>query len=781
MRLTLRTLLAYLDGILDPDDAQDLGKKVDESEYAVGLVHRLRDVMRRLRLGAPSLTDRGPGLDPNTVAEYLDNTLPSERVTDFEKVCLDSDTHLAEVGSCHQILTLVLGEPAEVDAASRQRMYKLQEVHTGTKPPPTPATSAARTTAEAGPKLSLDLDVGDDLSGRRARPKPTVPEYLREPRRRGAWLRAAAVVLAAACLILVVAKVSGQLEPGTPAGNILVRLGIIAPAEQEQKVARQNEQQENNDGKEANEKGNEPKEGTPPDNTAVNDAHQKASEVRGAQVPGKSPTAPVAPNTEPGLATKKGSNLPTVTKGPTTPEKGTTPEKNTPVTPTGESKSPPKATEDQSVPSTRGPVRPPKAKPADDVPPQPEPLGRLLSDDQVLLCSHPTNGWNRVGANQMLIPQHVLALPTYRAKVVLIGVGVTLEVLGGTRVELLGSTPQEMPGIRVLYGRVVLMPLGKGNTQVRVVFGDHTGTIAFADADSIAALEVHNLFAPGSNPEETPARVTAELFAASGTVVWEEAGKEKEKPAKPVRLTPPRRLGFDAEVTGSPFAAKSVPDWITRPEPIRQLDIWASGLMAKTLPTDKPVRFGLLELINSPRPPKREVTWLVLKCLGYVGQFSDMVKALNNPAHKNEWWDFYVPELRAAVARDAETATAVRLALEKEYPQQAGDLYRMLCGYTDEQLRSGDDGKKPEGEGEDKKLVQGLKNEESMALRVLSYWNLKDVTGKGKIYYPEVSPTRQPQAIRAWVRRLDAKEIRFPANPKPRAARAPLAPPEPAD
>ncbi|MGB6044882.1 MAG: hypothetical protein WBF93_17135, partial [Pirellulales bacterium] len=127
MRLTLRTLLAYLDDILEPGDRQSLEQKIQESGYAKKLIERTRDVVIRGQLSAPTVVGRGVVRDANSVAEYLDNTMAPEQVQEFERVCLESDVHLAEVTGCHNVLTIVLGQPAHVTTSMRERMYRLNE------------------------------------------------------------------------------------------------------------------------------------------------------------------------------------------------------------------------------------------------------------------------------------------------------------------------------------------------------------------------------------------------------------------------------------------------------------------------------------------------------------------------------------------------------------------------------------------------------------------------------------------------------------------------------
>ncbi|MBN1588158.1 MAG: hypothetical protein JW888_01445, partial [Pirellulales bacterium] len=209
MRLTLRALLAYLDDILESEDAEDIGKRIQESEVASALLHRVRDVMRRLRLQAPDVEESKKGLDPNTVAEYLDHVLPDERVPDFERICLESDMHLAEVASCHQILALVLGEPAEVDPASREHMYSLPQVATELE------------AMEARQEEGDDGRTGAVPPPPPRRPRPVVPDYLREPARKrsSSWAVAIVVLVVVAVIGWVVVDPFGLLR-GDPSGTV---------------------------------------------------------------------------------------------------------------------------------------------------------------------------------------------------------------------------------------------------------------------------------------------------------------------------------------------------------------------------------------------------------------------------------------------------------------------------------------------------------------------------------------------------------------------------------
>jgi hypothetical protein len=148
VRLTLRTLLAYLDDMLDPAETKLIGQKVAESDAAQELIARIKQVTRRRRLTTPPAT--GPNaFEPNTVADYLDNTLPAEQVAEVEKACLESDVHLAEIAAAHQILTLVLGQPALVPPTAKQRMYALVEGRRVARARPVAAAAATSNGAAA--------------------------------------------------------------------------------------------------------------------------------------------------------------------------------------------------------------------------------------------------------------------------------------------------------------------------------------------------------------------------------------------------------------------------------------------------------------------------------------------------------------------------------------------------------------------------------------------------------------------------------------------------------
>lgn len=217
-RLTLRTLLAYIDDTLDPVQASDLGKQVAASDEAKKLIERIKKVTRRRGLTNPvPASDEDDVSDPNTVAEYLSDTLRGPQLRELEETCLASDVNLAEVAACHQILTLLLTEPVRVPPSANQRMYRLVD-------PPTsdPHRKPGRTIPVSGVALPPSQADADD---------PDAPLLL-GMKRYGAsesWAGRIGLVAAvggvAAFLALAVFMALPHAQPSPPDTSAVVALG----------------------------------------------------------------------------------------------------------------------------------------------------------------------------------------------------------------------------------------------------------------------------------------------------------------------------------------------------------------------------------------------------------------------------------------------------------------------------------------------------------------------------------------------------------------------------
>jgi hypothetical protein len=753
-------MLAFLDGILEQKDAQDIANKIDESKFAADLMHRIRDLLRRLRLAAPSVSERGPGLDPNTVAEYLDNTLPAERVTDFEKVCLEpnsptADIHLAEVAACHQVLTIVLGEPAEIDPALRDRIYQLpsqprekqetpepapQEANAHL-PPPLPTHPPEPATA---PFETLDL---------RLRAKPTVPEYLREPRRDRRWFAITAIVLSTVCLVLIIMLATHQFDRGKPGGNFLVKIGLMSPA------------------KEVAENKNAPKTGTSANGETKPPANQtKTEQENGENANGKTSDSTETPNSNANDVTQKPSEDNGQMPQNTTPDQPTndnpplppTNENPTNVSPEAENKEPP----DNAQPGVENavkPVTPPNPEPVEPEPVARNPIGRFTSIDQILLRSTDNSGdWKRLQGGTVVYPQErLLALPTYRTAITLSS-GLILQLLGGSEVELLPGDAKAPSGIKIRYGRLVINSVANPNLKLRVVIGNTSGTLTFTDAESKVGIVVRRLHELGANPETETGRFSTEIFIAKDRVTWEQDGVE------PMDVVAPTRIMILPEIPPVTDHPKDFPAWISAAELLKEIDRRASQNMQPAFAVDQSAQLKLLELADPSSTRLKEVRWLAIRSLGYLGDFDSMVRALNDPAYKDQWYDFHIEWLREAVARDAQTAAAVHKSLEKLYGPQAENLYRMLWGYTNKDLEAGEDGR----------LVKNL-DDDTLCVRVLAIWNLKDLTGKDLGFRPEAQISKRLPIYQYWKQRFESnpKEIRIKSEKKspPAAAEPPSA------
>lgn len=746
IRLTLRSMLNYMDDVLEPADAAEIAQAIEKSEFATSLMHRIRDVTKRLRLAAPKVEGRGMGLDPNTVAEYLDNTLHGDRVPEFEKVCLESDVHLAEIASVHQILTLVLGEPAEIDPVSRMRMYAL--IEDLDKPAAVPLTTSVVVTGAAAPAVAApEAHAGHAAAEPPAKHKLEVPDYLRDtPPQRSL---AATIAIAIALLLLV----GGGLALAVNRAAVLAALGLKA-----EDVAQA--PHVDTERTPAAAETSKPPEDAPttvvtptgvpvqlPPTTAAPaspappaaspplvNPEDKRPAATPSSAPGK-PEPPAAPE-PPAPAADKPAMKPG--DAPAAPPATVPPAATAPAAATGDSASKP------SPPKTDG------DKPTPPPPAPPEGIGRVISDKQVLLrYDRSSKSFKRLAAaTTVMTGDQLLALPGFNPELAL-SAGVNLRLVGDAAVELLPLDNRGVPGVRLVYGRLVLLSAGRPGAPFRVQAGDRQGTLILANADSIAALEVRFRRKDGTDPEDEPAQVQADLYAAAGEVTWTDGSDPQPQTVKApaLRVLSGQSPGASPLVAGTEYVAA----WINSDSRVNYEKLAAVAVEDELARPERAsaVVLGLRELAVNSRV---EVRLLAVTCLSHLGDYELILATLRDETQKAYWTAPRGPieTLQDALARGPSTAAAVREAFfNHRGKEKGGELYRLLWGFSLDQLQT----------GAAAQLVKWLEHQD-LDYRVLSFANLLKATGGASLgYRPEFTQAQRQQSLRTWNTRLQSGQL----------------------
>lgn len=119
VRVTLRRVLAYCAGALQPEIAAAISAKFQQSSMLRDIVDRVAKVVTWEWLDAPDLFD--PNAPMTDVASYLDNTIAASDRQSYEWLCLEGDLYLAECAACYACLTQFLQRPAGLDVSPATR------------------------------------------------------------------------------------------------------------------------------------------------------------------------------------------------------------------------------------------------------------------------------------------------------------------------------------------------------------------------------------------------------------------------------------------------------------------------------------------------------------------------------------------------------------------------------------------------------------------------------------------------------------------------------------
>ncbi|HEY2147285.1 MAG TPA: hypothetical protein VGH32_05065, partial [Pirellulales bacterium] len=162
----------------------------------------------------------------------------------------------------------------------------------------------------------------------------------------------------------------------------------------------------------------------------------------------------------------------------------------------------------------------------------------------------------------------------------------------------------------------------------------------------------------------------------------------------------------------------------------------------KALDDKRPVTQALLELASHRRAENKS---MAARALALIDEFGPFDNLFNDPDEKAVW-PIQIESLKAALARGPAVAGKVRAALQSERGKDGDELYRMLWGFSKEEVAA----------GAAAKLIDYL-DHDSMDMRVLAFYNLRQIVGAGgpeSYYRPEQPAAVRQQSIRRWRERF---------------------------
>lgn len=631
MRLTLRTLLAYLDDALEPGETKEIGKKLQDSPVARALVSRIKEVMRRRRLGAPDLDGPRAGIDPNIVAQYLDNTLPAEQVGEVEKVFLESDQQLAEVAACHQILTIALGEPVEISKSSRERLYVLGPVEAGEKLQVQAAEPAFRGNGERMPKQKLTESA---VSTGPTSPslEETLPDYLKAKPWTGRIIPI--VVIVALLAVWIGAIVLDQdlvdsvmgLRPKAlpkpaeiastddtsdkPAVMPEVASNIPAPSKSEPAV-------------------------TKPADTPAAEIVARNDDAPADAAPDVAAVAPPPPEPDPTLA-------------------------------------------DAPPPKDVAPA-PPAAMAAVSV--------QAVSPEGILLFYHPNDKrWYVAPRNSDVKPGTILACPEPFESVLEFDRGaLRVTLLGDTIVELLRPKAAAPIGLRLISGRMILQSSRRDDQpwKLALLIGPRGGVLEFGAVEAICGVEYLLKEPVGFEVPVSPTDRTDGLYVVAGGVTWSVG----DEPARGINKGLFQRLVTDQPPLNFGPPVGTAPDWL---DPQRRkvgstLRRWAKQF-EKEFSKDQSIDSSMLALIRDSRP---KISELAVRGLALTDNPTAVVQALAQSDHEDAR-KAAMDGLRRWLGVGQGRGEALQQALRKYYErdEDVSALYRLLWGISETEAKT---------------------------------------------------------------------------------------------